>query len=116
MKSKSQAKRVSIQKRLSNRFIVVYTFNYAVEPFKVVFDSSLKTFEGMDARVVAELFDRQPAEDSETRVFRLSSNITNDKFLYALNNGMEIVTIRQERIYEAAAKNRRRNKTSKVDR
>ena len=89
-------------KKLVSRFIIVYTTSYAVDPYRVVYDSS--DFETKDVLDLADEFDKAPAEDSSTKVFRVGPRISNRQLLTGLNGSMEIATKRTIRNWDVSLK------------
>lgn len=71
------------------RYIVTHTGNFAVKPAKIVFDSRYKCkFENeLEAHDYYEGLD---LEDSETRIYLLSPEITNMEFVRLINLSIEI--------------------------
>jgi len=77
---------------MSTRFVVVYTSNYAIKPFKVVYDSRYTAY---TSRYGSEMecaltYREKPAEDSNTQLFTVESNVSNEELLKVLNGTMEL--------------------------
>jgi len=83
-----------IKEEVSSRHLVIYTPNYGVAPYKVVYDSSRNTNKKTSGVETAQrkyrTYDKRPAEDSETRMFIVYPGLTNDEVLKVFNYIMEI--------------------------
>lgn len=78
-----------------SRFVTVYTPNYAIVRYKIVFDSRRKAKRDKkfkDAMVAADHYEELPAEDSSTKVFYVADSLSNSELLKVLNRTMEIAT------------------------
>lgn len=97
-------KRGKKKEPLKSRYIIVYTTSYAVFPYRVVYDSSDFQAKAQDVLDVADEFDKAPAEDSSTKVFRVGPRISNRQLLTGLNGSMEIATKRTIRNWDVSLK------------
>lgn len=90
--------------KYKSRNVVVYTPSYAVVPYRVVHDTSDPKAPQTDILDVAEEWDKKPAEDSSTKVYRVGVRISNRQLLTALNGSMEIATKRDIRMWDETLK------------
>jgi hypothetical protein len=91
-----------------SRIITVYTPNFHVEPYKIVYDSSKD--KKKDAHKVADSYDKRPAEDSDTKVFYVQDHFSNGEVLNFLGSVMEIATNKQLKLWDIILKsNKKRN-------
>ena len=78
-----------------SRFVTVYTPSYAIEKYKVVFDSRKKAKRDRkfkDAMAAADYYEGLPSEDPSTKVFYVADSLSNSRLLEFLNKTMEIAT------------------------
>lgn len=70
-------------------FLVVYTPNYAIEPYEIVWHTKMKNGidDGIDA---AQSWREKPAEDSSVRLYRVPDSTNLKAWLRWLNRTMEI--------------------------
>lgn len=73
------------------REVVVYTPNYAIHPFKVVYDSTVAG-KFQDAQAAYKYYKNRKAEDEDVKIFHVDDGYSNVELLMMLNKTMEIAT------------------------
>jgi hypothetical protein len=74
-----------------SRTIVMYTPNYGISGYKIVYDSRVSwRFKTPEAAI--DCYENKKAEDADIKFIYASANISNEEILAVYNNTMELAT------------------------